>query len=169
MYVLLSRLSIYFPPLPASVYWNEHRKPNRDAAIDKTTSWALNESLGAWQAFLQLLNKQLLRREKRDKEDTVKREGGSREIKVKGNGGPAETPDNKLHNATKEGMMFVSEYFLIFIRYIFQLNWNLSGRIGCEWHHSSSWAVSPRLMRCNKKRETDRERRRGGSGLQGAE
>lgn len=77
---------------------------------------------------------------------------------MRGNGGPAETPDNKLHNATKEGMMFVSEYFLIFIRYIFQLNWNLSGRIGCEWHHSSSWAVSPRLMRCNKKRERETER-----------
>ena len=59
--------------------------------------------------------------------------------------------------------MFVSEYFLIFIRYIFQLNWNLSGCIGREWHHSSSWAVSPRLMRCNKKRERekgDRERER---------
>lgn len=54
--------------------------------------------------------------------------------------------------------MFVSEYFLIFIRYIFQLNWNLSRRIGREWHHSSSWAVSPRLMGCNK--ECEREGRR---------
>lgn len=56
----------------------------------------------------------------------------------------------------KKGMMFVSEYFLIFISYIFQLNWNLSGHIGREWHHSSSCAVSPWLMRCNKKRERER-------------
>lgn len=37
--------------------------------------------------------------------------------------------------------MFVSEYFLIFIRYIFLLNWKLSGHIGHEWHHSGNWAV----------------------------
>lgn len=69
--------------------------------------------------------------------------------------------------------MFVSEYFLIFIRYIFQLNWNLSRRIGREWHHSGSWAVPPRLMGCNKERggggggagEQEEER----SGSQGAE
>lgn len=58
--------------------------------------------------------------------------------------------------------MFVSEYFLIFIRYTFQLNWNLSGRIGREWHHSSSWAVSPQLMRCNKRREKEREKGKRG-------
>lgn len=62
--------------------------------------------------------------------------------------------------------MFVSEYFLIFIRYIFQLNWNLSRHIGREWHHRSSWAVSPRLMRCNKRRvgEREGENEREGSG-----
>lgn len=64
--------------------------------------------------------------------------------------------------------MFVSEYFLIFIRYIFQLNWNLSRRIGREWHHSGSWAVPPRLMGCNKERGSEdgegRGRRRGRSG-----
>lgn len=59
--------------------------------------------------------------------------------------------------------MFVSEYFLIFIRYIFQLNWNLSRRIGREWHHSGSWAVPPRLMGCNKERGSeDGEGERGG-------
>lgn len=78
--------------------------------------------------------------------------------------------------------MFVSEYFLIFIRYIFQLNWNLSRRIGREWHHSGSWAVPPRLMGCNKERAGARtgegggvawgregERREERSGSQGAE
>lgn len=54
----------------------------------------------------------------------------------------------------------MSEYFLIFIRYIFQLNWNLSGRIGREWHHSSSWAVPPRLMGCNKEEKRKKERER---------
>lgn len=64
--------------------------------------------------------------------------------------------------------MFVSEYFLIFIRYIFQLNWNLSRRIGREWHQSGSWAVPPRLMGCNKERGSEdgagRRRGRGRSG-----
>lgn len=80
--------------------------------------------------------------------------------KVYGNAGPAETPTTSCIMQQKSEMMFVSEYFLIFIRYIFRLNWNLSGRIGHEWHHSSSWAVPPRLMRCNKEKKRKKERER---------
>ena len=50
----------------------------------------------------------------------------------------------------KQGTMFVSSQCLIFRRYIFRLNWNLSGRIGGEWHQGSSWIVSLWLTRCNK-------------------
>lgn len=60
--------------------------------------------------------------------------------------------------------MFVSEYFLIFIRYIFQLNWNLSRHIGPEWHHSGSWAAPPRLMGCNKDRGSEDGELGGGGG-----
>lgn len=41
------QVTIYHSPLPTNVYRNVHGKPNRDALIDKTTSWALNESLCA--------------------------------------------------------------------------------------------------------------------------
>jgi len=117
-------------------------------------------------AYLKLLTNSLKGERKHDR---VKRVGGREEIhfmEMVDQQRPLHPPlTTSCIMQQKKGMMFVSEYFLIFIRYIFQLNWNLSGCIGCEWHHSGSWAVSPLLMGCNKKRERKKE----GSGLQGAE
>lgn len=79
----------------------------------------------AWQAYLQLWTNS---RGGEGAQDSVGR-AASRRNKLYGNGRPVETPDFTLHNATKEGDDFLSEYFLIFIRYIFKLNWNLSGCI----------------------------------------
>lgn len=114
------------------------------------------EFMCAWRAYLQLLTNSL-RGERGHQGDRVSRVGGSGEINFMEMADQRRPPTTSCIMQQKKGMMFVSEYFLIFIRYIFQLNWNLSGRIGREWHHSSSWAVSPRLMRCNKKRERARE------------
>ena len=49
----------------------------------------------------------------------------------------------------KNEMMFVSPHFLIFIHYIFQLNWNLSVHILGERHHCCVGAVFTEI-RCNK-------------------
>lgn len=55
----------------------------------------------------------------------------------------------------KKRIMFVSKYFLIFIRYTFSFNCNLSARTGQEGISAATGPNSPQLMRfdINQKKE----------------
>lgn len=101
--------------------------------------------------------------------ERMKRDGGGEEINSMEMGDQRRPPTTSCIMQQKKEMMFVSDYFLIFIRYIFQLNWNLSGHIGREWHHSSSWTVFPWLMGCNKMRRGGEGGKEEGSLLHSAE